>query len=569
MKRGWIAGIGVLATLAAGVGLLWANEPKFLDASELKFAGTQNSQRAGAAKTAQQESNPAAGAIRVTSSLITVSVIVRDKHGEPVTDLTKEDFVVLDDKKAQAIQVFSMEKTAFAPPAEEKLPPDTYSNEIGLREGTPSNLTIILLDSLNTDFLNRPYPRSQVKKLLLTLEPQDRIALYALGTRLRVLHDFTGDSSSLLAALKEEKSDELLDIDAVLTPQTNAVNHQMEGLSGGNVEVHNEQVAQARVAATAEAIRSIASHVSYLPGRKNLIWISADFPFYLESNNIQRAPDGKKLVYTTETELLVRALTNAHIAVYPIDARGLLAGGVDDIVKKSVDVEEAEMAGTANMEMLARRTGGRAYRDTNGIANSIRQTIDGSRVTYQLGFYPENVKWDGSFHKIQVKVNRRDVQVQARDGYYALAEPSLTPEMVRGLIAEAAESEMDATGVQFDLHVAAVGAAAENELSLSLSLDPAQLGFTPHNGELKDAVDVAFVAMDADHRALQTTVLPLPFEIDNDTYENLVKTGFNVTREVPMPANATELHVIVYDEGNSKVGSVRVPLAGYLAKRAD
>jgi len=570
-----MAGFGLLAGLAAGAGLVWANEQTFLRASDQKFAGTNHSElawaggAAGAADPAQQEANPAPSAIRVTSSLVTVSVIVRDKHGEAVTDLTKDDFALLDDKKPQPIQVFSMEKTAFTPPVEKALPPDTYSNEIGLREGTPSNLTIILLDSLNTDFLNRPYPRNQVKKLLLTLEPGDRVALYALGTRLRVLHDFTGDSSSLLAALKDDKDNELQDIDVVQPAQANAVNHQMEGLATNNVAVQGEQLTQTRVAATAEAIRSIANHVSYLPGRKNLIWISAEFPFYLESNNIERQPDGKRLEYTTETDLLVRALTNAHIAVYPIDARGLLGGGPADIAAKSLSAEEADMATTANMEVLARRTGGLTYRDTNGIASSIRRTIDGSRVTYQLGFYPDNVKWDGGFHKIQVKVNRRDAHVEARDGYYALAEPSLTPEMVRGLIDQAAESEMDATGVRFDLHVAPVGADAENKLSLSLSFDPSQLGFAPRNGELKDAVDVAFIAMDAGHRALQTTVLPLPFELDAETYENLVKTGFNITREVPMPTNATELRVIVYDEGNSKVGSLRVPLAGYLGKRPE
>lgn len=574
MKRGWIAGLGVLASLAAGARLVWPSELNFLRASDRKFAAMNYSQPAGAggatsvADPVQLQANPAPSAIRVTSSLVTVSVIVRDKHGEPLTDLTKDDFVLLDDKKAQALQVFSMEKTAFTPPAETALPPDTYSNEIGLREGTPSNLTIILLDSLNTDFLKRPYPRNQVKKLLLTLEPGDRVALYALGTRLRVLHDFTGDSSSLLAALKNDKDNELQDIDVVQPPQANAVNHQMENLATDSGAVHSEQTAETRVAATAEAIRSIANHVSYLPGRKNLIWISAEFPFYLESNNIQRALDGKKLEYTTETELLVRALTNAQIAVYPIDARGLLGGGPADIAAKSLSAEEADMATIANMEILARRTGGLTYRDTNGIADSIRRTIDGSRVTYQLGFYPDNVRWDGSFHKIQVKVNRRDAHVEARDGYYALAEPSLTPKMVRGLIDQSAESEMDATGVRFDLHVAAVG-AGENKLSLSLSFDPSQLGFAPHNGELKDAVDVAFIAKDSGHRALQTTVLPLPFEIDAETYENLVKTGFNITREVPMPANAAELRVIVYDEGNSKVGSLRVPLAGYLGKRPD
>jgi VWFA-related protein len=550
-----IASVGILASLMAGAGSLCA-----------AAAGPQS---AGAPDAAGQEVNSPSGAIRVTTKLISVNVIVRDKHGQPVTDLTKNDFVLLEGKKPQPIQIFSMEKPEVEPQPAHGPPPDTYSNEIGGGDGTPSNLTIILLDSLNTPFFDRAYPRNQVRKLLLTLQPQDRVALYALGPRLHVLHDFTSDASSLLAALKENKDYELLDVDVTQRAAANAVNHQLESLADENLAAQSEQLGQNRAAATAEALRTIADHVSYLPGRKNLIWISAEFPFYIESNNLERSPDGKKLAYPSENEMVERALTNAHIAVYPIDARGLLAGGVDEIANKSPDKLVAEMAESSNMEMLARRTGGHAYRDNNGIAGSIRQTIDGSRVTYQLGFYPEDVAWDGSFHKLQVKVNRRDVQVQARDGYFALAQPNLTREMVRELLYQAAHSPINATGIRFSLHVAPVSPAADKKLRLSFSLAPSQFAFASQNGELKDAVDIAFVTMDANNHALQTTVLPLPFTIDAQTYEHLVQAGLPLAREVVIPPNASKLQVIVLDEGNGQVGSVLVPLAPYLSKTAN
>ncbi|MGA8231907.1 MAG: VWA domain-containing protein [Candidatus Acidiferrales bacterium] len=507
-----------------------------------------------------QEVNSPPGLIRVTTKLVTVSVIVRDKHGQAVTDLTKNDFLLFDAKRPQPIQVFSMEKTQVIPATEQPLPPGTYSNQAVNAGGSPSNLTIILLDYLNTNFTDRAYPSGQVRKLLLTLHPEDRVALYAVGPGLRVLHDFTGDASSLLAALKDNKNTQLQDVDVVQPELSNAYNHQMEGLANQDVAIHSEQQAENRVAATAEALLAIADHVSYLPGRKNLIWISAAFPFYLESGNIQRTPDGKKLAYSTETELVERALTNAQIAVYPVDARGLISGGTDEISNKSPDKLAMDIAEFANMDALARRTGGRVYRDTNGITGAIRQTIDGSRVAYQLGFYPENVTWDGSFHKIQVKVNRRDVQVQARDGYFALAEPNLTPEMVRQMIAQAAYSLIDATGIRFTLRVPPASPGTRDKLSLSFLLDLSQFAFAPLNGEWKDAVDVAFIAMDANNHILQTTVMALPFKVDMETYQHLLKEGFSLTKNVTVPLGAAELRVIVYDEGNSQVGSVRVPL---------
>jgi len=515
---------------------------------------------AAAARLGGQEATSPPGLIRVTTKLVTVNVIVRDKRGQAVTGLTRNDFLLFDGKRPQPIEVFSIEKTEVIPSPEHALAPGTYSNEAGSGGASPSNLTVILLDYLNTDFTDRAYPIGQVRKLLLTLHPEDRVALYALGPGLRVLHDFTSDASSLLAALKDNKNTELQDVDVLQPELRNAYNQQMADLANQDVVIHSEQLSRNRVAATAQALRTIADHVSYLPGRKNLIWISAAFPFYLEHGNIHRTPDGKKLAYPTETEMVERALTNAHMAVYPVDARGLIAGGTDEISNKSPDKLAADMAESANMDALARRTGGRAYRDTNSISGAIRQTIDGSRVTYQLGFYPENVTWDGSFHKIQVKVNRRDLQVQARDGYFALAEPALSPEMVRGMIAQAASSLIDATGIRFTLHVPPANPGPPNKLSLSFLLDPSQFAFASQNGELKDAVDVAFIAVDANNHILQTTVMPLPFKLDTETYPHLVKEGFPFTKEVAIPSGAAELRVIVYDEGNSQIGSVRVPL---------
>lgn len=545
VKLRFLTSIGFLVSLVGSAGFAGTSGLQFLDNQESKSPSTP---------------------IRVTTKLITVNVIVRDKHGQPVTDLTKDDFVLLDEKKPQPIQVFSMDKTEVVATQVRTLAPDTYSNEIG-SEGSPANLTIILLDSLNTDFSNRAYPHDQVRKLLLTLHPEDRVALYALDPSLRVLHDFTSDASTLLAALERIKDGELQDVDVSASDLSNSLAWRVAALAEKEEAVHRGQSAQSRASTTAEALRTIADHVGYLPGRKNLIWISADFPFYFESSNLYRTPDGKKIMYPTQTEMVARALSNAHIAVYPVDARGLLPGGPEELANKNVDARQVEMIQASNMEALARRTGGRAYRDTNGITGSIRQTIDGSRVTYQLGFYPDNGNWDGSFRKIQVKVNRKDVQVQARDGYFALTEPNLTPEMVRGMIGQAAHSLIEPTGIRFTVQVGP--AAASDKLSVSLSLDPSQFAFTSQNAELRDSVDIAFIAMDAKDHVLQTSLLPLPFVIDTDTYDRLVKAGFSLTRDVPIPADASELRVIAYDEGNSQIGLVSVPLATYLGKKTD
>jgi VWFA-related protein len=553
MRGSSIASFAVLAAVAASFGLFGAVGSRPLSPSD----------------TSAQETNSPHNPIRVTTKLISLSVTVHDKHGQPVTDLTKNDFVLLDGKKPQTIEVFSLVKTGVTSAAEQTLAADTYSNAIGTIADAPANLTIVLLDSLNTSFFDRSFPQSQIKRLLLTLQPQDRVALYALGPRLRVLHDFTSDSAALIAALKTNTDVRLLDVDVPTSEQTNTHNLQMVPLAEESVANQSAQLAQNRANVTAAALRAIADHVSYLPGRKNLIWISDDFPIYIESNNLQRTPDGKKLAFATDDEMVMRALDNAHVAVYPIDARGLVSGGIDEIANESPDKKTEDMSRDANMEMLARRTGGRAYLNTNGIAASIRQTIDGSSATYELAFYPQDVVWDGSFHKLQVKVNRRDVQVQARDGYFALAEPNLSPKLVRELISQAARSQMEATGIRFSVHVASASPHDDNKLNLSFTLDPSQFAFKVQNDELQDALDIAFVTLDANDHVVQKTFLALPFKLDAQTYAQLVKAGLPLAKELIIPRNAAELRVIVYDEGNSRIGSVRVPLASTQSKKSN
>ncbi len=518
-------------------------------------------------------------AIRVSTKLISVSAIVRDKHGAPITDLTKDDFTILDGKTQRPIDVFTVVRTSVAPPEPQPLPPGTYSNELGAREDSPSNLTIILLDSLNTPSFDRSFPRAQIKKLLLTLQPQDRIALYALGSRFRVLHEFSSDAQSLLDALNKNEDVELLDIDTPPSPgNTNARNRQLVPLAEENAAVATAQQAGNRAVLTGAALRTIAEHVSYLPGRKSLIWISEDFPIYLDVGTVPQGANGKKPASTTENELVARALDAAHIAIYPIDARGLETR--NDSPDADPDEENAKQAAnldrTSNMQTIARRTGGRAFTDTNGIMKSVRETIDSSRVAYELGFYPNDIEWDGSFHKLTVKVNRKDAQVVARDGYLALPEPAPSAELLSATLLDAARGRIEATGIRFTVRVDplppdandAAAPVAKGQMKLTLTLDPSQfaLRLAPDSsGALVDTLAIAFVAFDAKNAMLDRAGLSLPFKLDAASYDRAVKEGVRYTRTVNVPAGAAELRVVVYDAGSTRVGSVRVPVSAIAA----
>jgi VWFA-related protein len=151
--------------------------------------------------------------LRSTTKLVQLNVVVQDKKGNPVTDLKKEDFEIKDGGKVQTISLFSMESNALLPTASEPLPANTFTNKLERRAGTPSSVSVILLDWLNTKFTDRAYAQAQVIKFLQQqIAPEDHIGLYTLSGGLRVLHDYTSDSTELLARLASSNGKALPDL---------------------------------------------------------------------------------------------------------------------------------------------------------------------------------------------------------------------------------------------------------------------------------------------------------------------------------------------------------------------
>src|SRR5580704_6651656 len=130
------------------------------------------------------QSNVTETRLSTTTRLIQINVIVTGKHGIPITGLTKEDFQVFDNKRSQEIQFFSAQDNLAPEQATEPLPPNTFTNRVGKQTGTPESVTVILLDTLNSDFSDQALVRQQVLRFLNQLQPRDRVALYWLGQRL-------------------------------------------------------------------------------------------------------------------------------------------------------------------------------------------------------------------------------------------------------------------------------------------------------------------------------------------------------------------------------------------------
>ena len=529
-----------------------------------------------AAQTPQQTAPakaPQAPPLKVTTHLVQVNVIVQDKKGEPVTDLSKADFELTDQGKPQTISVFSEETTHVIAAAATPPPPNVFSNRIEQKAGVPTSVTVILVDALNTHFTDMGFARNQLVKFLQQLQPQDRIALYGLTDRLIVLHDFTSDASALLAAFDKTRNKETVQMSASDFDPSDTGDDVVDAFIDATNQHISDFYTINRVETTAWALGAIANHLAALPGRKNLIWLSGAFPFYIGFESMDPNSTNENRMFSEEVERAARALNDANVAVYPVDARGLIA--VPAYSASTPNISAGRMArgrpiqslspkpqNFDTMNILADRTGGRAYYNSNDIKGSIRRAIDDSRVTYVLGYYPDHGQWDGKFHEIKLKVKRPGVQVHYRRGYFAFGDQPVPDQKKRDeLIREAVNGPLDSTALGLSVQADAVDVPGAQRLKASITIDSKDIQFNLNGDRWDGSVDVFYAERDASGKVLVAENKAINMNLTQPTYNSVTKNGLRMQWDIGINGNAQTIRLIARDATTGALGSVTIPLA--------
>jgi len=517
---------------------------------------------------AKDQAPPAASTLRVTTRVVQVSVIAQDGDGHPVTGLTQDDFKILDNGVAQKIVSFSQHSsrlTADVTPGVRPVSANTFSNRVDDATSVPPSVTLILLDALNTGFHDMASARGQIVKFLRQLHPDDRVALYELTSSIIVLHDFTSDTATLLRALGDAN------------PQSGAPNETLQVsaaaeakiMAGGKgtlpapdpgwltAELEREDVFDKSNAAsvTTAAFIQIAHHLSHLPGRKNIVWVSASFPI-----NIDWSPGHEAPSFVGQISEATRAMSDANVAIYPVDARGLVAQTMDQPgVLFSRHTPAAPPPATLDtMVALAKGTGGVAYYNTNGLAEAIRRAIDDSSLTYELTYHPTNENWNGRFRDIKVEVQRPGVHLRYRKGYFAT--PS-TPESEAKLMTAAARDPFEETQLGLNVQIDAVDAPGPKQVKVEVRIDPDQLHFDLSAGRWNDSVEIEWVELDnyGDHVGHSAKTLTLNYP--DEQHDQVLREGLVFKSTIQMVDTCVELRLVARDSGTGAIGSVNVPLA--------
>jgi VWFA-related protein len=407
------------------------------------------------AKPKDKENN---SEVRFTArtELVLIPAVVTDKSGNHITGLKQEDFTVLENGVAQKVATFE-EITSDAHRWSRPTSPNEFSNSI---TGGPSNrrITLLVLDLINTRFMDQAYARRDLLKYLTqSVDQREPTALYTLTrSGIHVIHDFTTDPRVLVAALHKVQGEPFQMVDSpeevealtgTASPDGSAGADPGKASSGQNAKGSASVAGEAQalqtmmedaelnfqsfeqrlaITYTLEGMQQVAQALAGFPGRKALIWASGGFPFSVSDNTMQLAPAGRD----TLTDVLPlyehtwQLLNDAQIALYPVDVKGLQVVTVASASVRNPGKNYArnmswrQMDTQAAFETFAYMTGGRAYFNSNDLVKGFRAAVNDSAEYYMLGYYLDHSKTKSGWRKLAVKVKRDHVEVRARNGFF-------------------------------------------------------------------------------------------------------------------------------------------------------
>ena len=359
---------------------------------------------------------------KADTEIVLVNVIVRDRNGNPIRNLTKDDFTLLEDNKPQTIQSFDFEQTDMTPvaaPAQAVLaapkagtPVAPAARKTDLRD---RRLVVMFFDltSMQPEDVDRAVEAGR-KFVKEQMTAADIVGIVSLGSSLQVNQDFTSDKTQL---------DKVL---AALSPTTGAGFE--EGSTGDTEDTpdtgqdYTPDDSEYNVFNTdrrLEALQNVAASLGQIEQKKSIIYFSSGL-------------NGTGAENQAQLRNAVNHAIRSNVAIYPMDMRGLqtvIPGGSATQAslrgtgiysgRAQESAFSSQFASQETLSTLAEDTGGRAFLDTNDFNAVFRRVQEDTSTYYVIGYHSSNPARDGRYRHIMVKTRVPDVKLEFRRGYYA------------------------------------------------------------------------------------------------------------------------------------------------------
>jgi VWFA-related protein len=559
---------------------------------------TTGSQASNAPQTASGQSGYV---LKVTTRLVTLDLIATDSHGSPVRDLKPEELQILEEHKAQQkiehFEYFEKLKNAAAPISAEEVnrkSTGVISNQLPL-DRLKISPTVLLMDTLNTTTSNQMQGRAHMLQLLRTLPPDTPIAVFVLGTSLRILQDFTSDPALLRAALDHSLTGNTVQINPALDTKntsnfildTTGGLETSQGLAAQIGEIQNfekeeySMTLDLRAKETLGAMAEIGQYLSGIPGRKNLIWLSESFPLSVAPDpDTGNNPFAGIREYSDQVKTVANALTDAQVAVYPMDVRGLQAQESLS-ASQSISLPQSRTNGTTypgrlhvegielqqsqnTMDALAQDTGGKACKNNNDLAGCVMTALKDSSSYYEISFYPQNVNWDGKFHKLTVKSSRSGVKLSYRRGYYALDASTLAKRQpVEDHLRQACADQLPSTTIPLTVQPIPLSGTKTTPAGLQYLLMISAAGIT--GAQEADAYSLNLRVADCEFAQDKTTIFrfnerELPKSVSAEVFRSWQARGIPDHVALMPNVDTRRIRLVVLDVSSGLTGAIDIPV---------
>jgi len=560
-------------------------------ATESAQPSGNTSQSPSAAEVVTRDSSTT---FKVRVNIVLVRVVVRDQKGKAIDSLKKEDFQLFDNRKPQTISTFSLET-----PASHTIPVVTVSDhsESDVEKvqpavpALPQRFVSLLFDDLHLSMEDAVYDRTAATKIFDSISPSDRVGIYT--TSGQFAQEFTSDHEVLKKALNQIIPRPLLDSTVHDCPdisyfQADLIENKQDSQALAVAAEDTVQCAfngdetklsMARSLASAAAIRIVSSgdassdytyrhmedvlrRLSAMPGQRKLVFIS---PGFILSTLLLERVD------------IIDRSNRAGIVIDTLDARGLYTpdlGG--DISSPSVDTYrtagyktsyrvQAQFAQEEILNDLASGTGGTFYHNRNDIDVALRQAVAAPVASYLLGFSPQNLKLNGSFHTLKVALtSKQKFDIQARRGYYAPRTAKDPAQAAKEEIQEAVFSQEEIRDLPVDLQTQFFKKdPSQARLSVLAHLDLKSVKFRKVEGRNHDDLTLATVIFDENGNYVVGGEKILEMKLLDSTLDKLDRSGITVKSSFDVKPGSYLVRLVVRDkEGEmmaARNGAVVIP----------
>ncbi len=519
--------------------------------------------------------------VKITTALIQMDVVVTDKDGKQITDLAPEDFLLYQDGKLQKVSNLSyisadkgqkVDLTNSKGKRDKNEPPPPPTN-IRRKQG---RIVTFVVDDGNclATISGTASVRDAVKKFINDqMLPGDRVAIYRTKGGTSLLQMYTSNKDVLKRTVERinlipsgacgSTFEAIRDNSTLKVTGSGADSFESEADKKFRTDNENRE-RDNQVIGTIGVLSFVVDRLKNVPQRKLVFLLSEGIVTKFDSRAYDalreladKASRSSVVINTMSAKgVTVPGMLSAQDEVLP----GIISGNDQTFAAAEGRLDE-ERALNEGLSYLAYTTGGKFVSNQNFLDGAIKKILDAETGYYLIGYEPDDETFRGKeFHRIEVKLNRPDLKVTSRKGFYGRTDKESQPvyRTADSPLYQAISSPFQENGMDIRLTMLFGQSSSEgNFLRALVHVKGQDLTFTDDaDGMEKVVLDVVAVALDERGKVVEEFNRTYPIRIPKQGAETVRQNGLDFSTDIAVKKPGVySFRLAVRDTSTKRLGS--------------